>query len=568
MDLRARSVEVILAGQSPSGGYVACPNFEVYRYSWLRDGCFIADAMREVGEVESADRFFDWCARVVLARPTGPWDARYTLDGEPDTSAWPKLQTDGLGLLLWALRRRGDTRAGTTRRSTSARGSSCTGREPCIDWWEEREGIHASTLWCIGDGLDSDEIRREALARADDRLDASQLFIGTPELVARVEEPLVSPGGGVRRNLDDEYYGGGEWLLLTAMLGLATAGARTSDVPRVDRGARGAERRPARAVAGSPAAPRALRAVGREVGRAGLSPALVACDVPSTAPCPPKPCAARSSVAGSPHSRRTRRCGTAGCAAEEIVVFGTHEDPTEVWRTRAASIRQQRMRSESRRSRRGGGVPGARGSRGCAPRVAWRRSSPAVTNRYHPRVDDFLAARRIACARESGWEQSFRCERVERDHAGRRRLRRRRRRRSATCSSRRATPASRGRREYPGAVHAYEPHDYAPKVAVVGAGMAAATEWLNALAAGSEVVSIRRREPLRRALNVPRAFFSKRGLAAFHASSDERRAATLRELSTPSYPAGSAWDEPIAAAERASQFRVSDANRAGTGLSR
>ena len=52
--------------------------------------------------------------------------------------------------------------------------------------------------------------------------------------------------------------------------------------------------------------------------------------------------------------------------------------------------------------------------------------------------------------------------------------------------------------EYAGAVHAYEPHDYASKVAVVGAGMAAATEWLNALAAGSEVVSIRRREPLRR----------------------------------------------------------------------
>ena len=33
--------------------------------------------------------------------------------------------------------------------------------------------------------------------------------------------PLVSPGGGVHRHLDDVYYGGGEWLLLTAMLGLA-----------------------------------------------------------------------------------------------------------------------------------------------------------------------------------------------------------------------------------------------------------------------------------------------------------------------------------------------------------
>ncbi len=114
-------------------------------------------------------------------------------------------------------------------------------------------------------------------------------------------------------------------------------------------------------------------------------------------------------------------------------------------------------------------------------------------------------------------------------------------------------------------MHAYEPHEYAARVAVVGAAMAAATEWLNALAAGSEVVSVRRREPLRRALNVPRMFLSKRGLAAFHAASDERRASTLRELSTPSYPSGPAWDEPIATAERLSQFRVSDSSQTRNG---
>ena len=47
-------------------------------------------------------------------------------------------------------------------------------------------------------------------------------------------------------------------------------------------------------------------------------------------------------------------------------------------------------------------------------------------------------------------------------------------------------------------MHAYEPHGYARNVAVVGAGMAAATEWLNALAAGADVTSVRRREPARR----------------------------------------------------------------------
>jgi GH15 family glucan-1,4-alpha-glucosidase len=221
VDLAKRSVEVILAGQSPAGGYVACPSFEHYRYCWLRDGSFVADAMREAGQVASADRFFDWCARVILSRPTGPWDARYTIDGEPDVSEWPKLQLDGLGLWLGALRRRGDTARWDAAAAIAARWLEHHWSEPCFDWWEEREGVHAATLWCIGNGLGSDEIRREAIARADLRLDASLLFIGTPGLVERVEERLVSPGGGVHRNLDDEYYGGGEWLLLTAMLGLA-----------------------------------------------------------------------------------------------------------------------------------------------------------------------------------------------------------------------------------------------------------------------------------------------------------------------------------------------------------
>jgi hypothetical protein len=108
----------------------------------------------------------------------------------------------------------------------------------------------------------------------------------------------------------------------------------------------------------------------------------------------------------------------------------------------------------------------------------------------------------------------------------------------------------------PGTVHAYEPHDYAARVAVIGAGMAAATEWLNALAAGSEVVSIRRREPLRRPLNVPREYFSKRGLAAFHRLPPLERAATLRTLSAPSYPPGPAWDDPIRNAVEEGRFSV------------
>ena len=77
-------------------------------------------------------------------------------------------------------------------------------------------------------------------------------------------------------------------------------------------------------------------------------------------------------------------------------------------------------------------------------------------------------------------------------------------------------------------VHAYEPHEYASRVAIVGAGMAAATEWLNALESGAEVVSVRRHEPARRPLNVARPLFTKRGLASFHATAAPERAALLR----------------------------------------
>jgi len=227
-----------------------------------------------------------------------------------------------------------------------------------------------------------------------------------------------------------------------------------------------------------------------------------------------------------------------------------------VWRVRAASIRQQRMRSESDGHLAAADWPG----------LALRELNPAAllrtaTNRYHPSVELFLRhAERVQ--ERTGWNESFRRSRVERivavdggfaldgegpfPHVL-----------IATGHPGLALPEP-----YAGdtrTVHAYEPHEYAPQVAIVGAGMAAATEWLNALGAGSEVVSIRRREPLRRPLNVPRQFFSRRGLAPYQALERETRAARLRELAAPSYPPGSAWDEPIAAAQREGRFRVEHA---------
>ena len=111
-------------------------------------------------------------------------------------------------------------------------------------------------------------------------------------------------------------------------------------------------------------------------------------------------------------------------------------------------------------------------------------------------------------------------------------------------------------RDDPRVVHSYEPHDYGESVCVVGAGLAAATEWLNALAAGATVISVRRREPVRRPLNVPRQYLSKRGLRSFWRLEPAARVRLLQELLGPSYPSGAVWDEPIERARAEGRFRI------------
>ena len=254
-----------------------------------------------------------------------------------------------------------------------------------------------------------------------------------------------------------------------------------------------------------------------------------------------------------------------GLEPAEIAVFGTDPDPAAVWRVRAAAIRQQRMRSES------DGHCAPTSFPGLAVRAALRRRSvvpllQTVADRYHPTVGEFLEHVEELRA-ESGWDESFRDARIERVRAveggfeldG-----------QGVFANVLVAPGHPGLffpeelARDPRAVHAYEPHEYADEVEVVGAGMAAATEWLNALAAGSTVISVRRREPERRPLNLPRELFTRRGLAGFHRAGRAERAAFLHRYGAPSYPRGAVWDEPVERAAREGRFRVAaEPNGAG-----
>ena len=201
-----------------------------------------------------------------------------------------------------------------------------------------------------------------------------------------------------------------------------------------------------------------------------------------------------------------------GLEPDEIAVFGDDPDPAGAWRPRAAAIRQRLMRSES------DGHCCPTSFPGLAAREAARRRDlgAARAQRLRPLPADrrrSSSATSTSCASAAAGTRASCRARIERVARRRRRLRARRPRRlpprAARAGPSRASPFPAELAGDPRVVHAYEPHEYAARVAIVGAGMAAATEWLNALAAGAEVVSVRRREPARRPLNVARPLFTQ-----------------------------------------------------------
>jgi cation diffusion facilitator CzcD-associated flavoprotein CzcO len=251
-----------------------------------------------------------------------------------------------------------------------------------------------------------------------------------------------------------------------------------------------------------------------------------------------------------------------GIPADEIRVFSSERDPAAAWRRRAAAIRQTHMRSESD----GHCLPAS--FPGLAVRDSWRRRSPApllasFCDRYHPTVDLFLD--HVAeLRRAAGWDERVATTRIARiepvdggfaldTHGAFQHV--------LVATGHPGLSYPEELRDDARAVHAYEPHEYAETVCVVGAGLAAATEWRNALAAGSRVISVRRREPVRRPLNVPRPYLSRRGLAAFHRLEADERASLLADLLAPSYPPGREWDEPLDSPRFSVERRVNGADQ-------
>jgi GH15 family glucan-1,4-alpha-glucosidase len=280
MDLFGRSIEIIQSNQSDTGAYLACPTFPTYRYSWFRDGSYIAYAMDLTGKFESAARFHNWAAETInkkekivhraiakhqMGESLSEGDflhTRYTLDGKNSEEDWPNYQLDGFGTWLWALNehlRQSGSEASLTQKHAAhlvVEYLATLWKEPSSDCWEEfPDHVHPHTLAAIYAGLQAAEnlldsnyelllteiieyILRNNFERGyfvkftgAPEVDASLVGLATPykvfrlddkriqSTIAHIDATLRAGEGGVHRYSQDTYYGGGEWVVLAGWLG-------------------------------------------------------------------------------------------------------------------------------------------------------------------------------------------------------------------------------------------------------------------------------------------------------------------------------------------------------------
>ena len=195
---------------------------------------------------------------------------RFTLTGHDGTDDWWDFQTDGYGMWLWAVATHVRRHHLTFDRWLPAIAVAVDylvafGDRACYDWWEEHvENQHISTLSAVRAGLLAaadisilDRGRRgaarnkaaelEHLILTDgltrrrprtvlakwvgaDAVDGSLPACIVPFGLLAVDDPIAAAtldavaadldvDGGIHRFIADVFYGGGQWLILSCLLG-------------------------------------------------------------------------------------------------------------------------------------------------------------------------------------------------------------------------------------------------------------------------------------------------------------------------------------------------------------
>ncbi|MDA3810507.1 MAG: glycoside hydrolase family 15 protein [Spirochaetaceae bacterium] len=278
--LKEQSLRILIDNQHSSGAFIACPEFPTYKYSWFRDGVYIAYSLLISGLSEETRLFIEWGCQVILNQrekvnrleqllKTGETPeaaaflgARYSLEGEEDSSDCPNFQIDGFGSWMWLVSEY-DKKSGNVIDPRWKEAAellvdyfTLVWKLPNNDCWEEfPDQIHPATLSCVAGGLKSigqhlsgsrarelaGEI--ESLIRnssrekgyypkffGSDLVDASLIWLAVPYDIIELDDPAMVKTieeieknllveGGVKRYSEDTYYGGGRWILLSAFLG-------------------------------------------------------------------------------------------------------------------------------------------------------------------------------------------------------------------------------------------------------------------------------------------------------------------------------------------------------------
>jgi GH15 family glucan-1,4-alpha-glucosidase len=202
---------------------------------------------------------------------------RFTLDGDDGSDPWWDFQTDGYGAWLWSAvthagRHGLDLAQWQSGINVAVDYLTVFWDRPCYDWWEEHvEQRHVSTLGAIHGGLcsaleagvlDPARTMRATSAASAIRALVSRhgvadghltKWLGTKAVDGSLPACIVPFGlfdptdpvavetldavardldvdGGVHRFRADVFYGGGQWILLSALLGwnLAAQGDSTA----------------------------------------------------------------------------------------------------------------------------------------------------------------------------------------------------------------------------------------------------------------------------------------------------------------------------------------------------
>lgn len=135
--------------------------------------------MSSAGEVDSANRYFDWCSAILKERSDSVRQivhraeagdpvpdkqmlpTRFTLSGADGDDDWWDFQLDGYGTWLWAVAEHSKRHGLSLERWRSGieltvQYLASSWDRPCFDWWEENpDQIHVSTLGCIAAGMAS-----------------------------------------------------------------------------------------------------------------------------------------------------------------------------------------------------------------------------------------------------------------------------------------------------------------------------------------------------------------------------------------------------------------------------